>query len=130
MQYESNIFSFRVFQSVANFPAAQRSCYLERTLIVENEVINIIKTRRSIRKYQSRQISEADLNCILEAATYAPSGSNSQSWLFTAIQNEKILLELNEVVRTAFLNLSIPQKLLPKRAPQIPAIIFIITLLH
>jgi len=115
MQYESNVFSFRVFQFVANFTAAQRSCYLERTLIVENEVINIIKTRRSIRKYQSRQISEADLNCILEAAIYAPSGSNSQSWLFTAIQNEKILLELNEVVRTAFLNLELAENEYPAK---------------
>jgi len=82
---------------------------------VENEVINAIKTRRSIRKYQSRQISEVDLNCILEAATYAPSGSNSQSWLFTAIQNEKILLELNEVVRTAFLNLELAENEYPAK---------------
>lgn len=82
---------------------------------MDNEIISNIKTRRSIRKYQSRQISKADLNCILEAATFAPSGSNSQSWLFTAIQNEDILLELNEVVRKAFLNLELAEKEYPAK---------------
>jgi nitroreductase len=49
-----------------------------------------------------KQISAEQLEALLDAATWAPSGSNSQSWLFTAIQKEDVLLGLNEVVKEAF----------------------------
>lgn len=39
-----------------------------------NEVLENIKARRSVRAYTSQQVSEEDLQAILEAATYAPSG--------------------------------------------------------
>jgi nitroreductase len=68
-----------------------------------NEILECIKERRSIRKYKETQIRDDDLSLILEAATYAPSGSNSQSWLFTAIQSHEILQTLNELVRLAIL---------------------------
>lgn len=41
-----------------------------------NEVLKTIKLRRSVRAYAEQQISQEDLNTILEAATYAPSGMN------------------------------------------------------
>ena len=39
-----------------------------------NEVIRALKERRSIRSYRTEQVREEDLQQILEAATYAPSG--------------------------------------------------------
>lgn len=39
-----------------------------------NEVLENIKARRSVRAYTDRQVSEEDLQAILEAATFAPSG--------------------------------------------------------
>jgi nitroreductase len=45
-----------------------------------NEVLKAIKSRRSVRAYTEQQISQEDLNAILEAATYAPSGMNYQTW--------------------------------------------------
>ncbi|MDR1905285.1 MAG: nitroreductase family protein [Treponema sp.] len=38
----------------------------------------------------------------MREAQQTPSGSNSQSWLFTAIQNRDTLLRLNGLVRTGF----------------------------
>lgn len=46
-----------------------------------NEVLKAIKSRRSVRAYTAQQISQEDLNAILEAATSAPSGMNYQTWL-------------------------------------------------
>jgi nitroreductase len=88
-----------------------------------NETLNSIKNRRSIRKYQDKQISEEALQLILEAAAYAPSGSNNQSWLFTAIQNREILQKLNQMVRHAFLAMEVaeneyPAKLSAKKLAQ------------
>ena len=67
-----------------------------------NEVIEAIHKRRSTRKYTSEQITPEQLDTLLDAAIWAPSGGNNQSWLFTAIQNNGILRQLNEIVREGF----------------------------
>ena len=59
-----------------------------------NEVLENIKARRSVRAYTSQQVSEEDLQAILEAAIYAPSGMHLETWHFTAIQNVDKLTEL------------------------------------
>ena len=59
-------------------------------------------TRRSIRSYTDRQISEEDLNTILSAAINAPSGMNLQTWHFTAITNAEILNRINKSIKAAF----------------------------
>jgi nitroreductase len=70
--------------------------------MITNEITKTIHERRSTRAFQSRQIDDEQLETILEAATWAPSGSNSQSWLFTAIQNEDVLAKINELLREGF----------------------------
>lgn len=67
-----------------------------------NEVLENIKARRSVRAYTDRQVSEEDLQAILEAATFAPSGMHLETWHFTAIQNADKLSELNERIKGAF----------------------------
>lgn len=67
-----------------------------------NEVLENIKARRSVRAYTDRQVSEEDLQAILEAATFAPSGMHLETWHFTAIQNADKLAELNERIKGAF----------------------------
>jgi nitroreductase len=75
-----------------------------------NEVIENILTRRSIRTYKEEQISDEQLEIILEAGRYAPSGSNSQTWKFTVVQNKEKLENLNSLVREAFKNLEVDEK--------------------
>ena len=67
-----------------------------------NEVLENIKARRSVRAYSDRQVSEEDLQAILETATFAPSGMHLETWHFTAIQNADKLAELNERIKGAF----------------------------
>ena len=52
------------------------------------EVLDAIRTRRSIRKYKSEPIPEEKLRTILEAARLAPSAANRQPWRFIVIQNK------------------------------------------
>ena len=70
--------------------------------MIQNAVIDAIHARRSIRQYQDQPIEDEKLEAILEAATWAPSGSNSQSWLFTAVQNKDVLKKINELAREGF----------------------------
>jgi nitroreductase len=64
-----------------------------------NDVLKTIKSRRSVRKYKQEQISQEELDSILEAGIYAPTAHNDQPWHFTVIQNQELLHEINETVR-------------------------------
>lgn len=44
-----------------------------------NQVIQAIKTRRSVRAYKADAVPEDMLNAVLEAGTYAPTGMGKQS---------------------------------------------------
>lgn len=70
--------------------------------MIHNEVLDCIRMRRSTRNFEERQIEPEQLEALLNAAIWAPSGGNNQSWLFTAIQNKDALLKLNELVREGF----------------------------
>jgi nitroreductase len=69
---------------------------------LNNEILNCIHERRSTRRFTDEQISSEQLDALLDAAIWAPSGGNSQSWLFTAVQKRDVLLHLNELVREGF----------------------------
>lgn len=71
------------------------------------ETIDTILKRRSIRQYKEEQISDKDLDTILECGSYAPSGMNMQSYVFIAIQNEEIMQEIiNECMKIRKVNTS------------------------
>ena len=60
-----------------------------------NEVLETIKSRRSIRKYSEEQIKDEEIDMILESAVYAPTGHNDQPWHFTVIQNKELIDEMS-----------------------------------
>ena len=60
-----------------------------------NETIKTLLARRSIRKFKPEQVKEEELNAILEAGMYAPSGANQQSALFVVIQDKETLKKLS-----------------------------------
>lgn len=61
-------------------------------------MLNLIKTRKSVRKYLEKHIPDEDLRKILEAGRLAPSWMNVQSWKFVLIksqENKDLLSELS-----------------------------------
>ena len=74
-----------------------------------NEVIQNILTRRSVRTYKEDQISDEDLNTILEAAKFAPSGMGKQDWHFTAVQNKEEIEKLTSAIKEALQNSPVEQ---------------------
>lgn len=54
-------------------------------------VMNAIRKRRSIRRYQKRPLDERDLMDLLEAARLAPSGANRQPWQIIVVQDEETM---------------------------------------
>ena len=61
------------------------------------ELLELIKKRRSIRKYQDKQITEEDLNKILEAGTYAPNAGGGQRRMIVAIHNKDLAEKLGRL---------------------------------
>jgi nitroreductase len=57
---------------------------------------NII-SRRSIRKFTSQPVDEKTCDKLLEAAMYAPSARNTQSWNFVVINDRCLLDRLSEI---------------------------------
>lgn len=62
-------------------------------------VLETIKTRRSVRKYKPEPIPDKDLKKILEAAQLAPSAGNKQPWKFIIVQDKEMKGKLAEVAR-------------------------------
>ena len=66
-----------------------------------NETLKTLKTRRSVRAYLPEQIKEEELQQILEAGEYAPTGMGAQSPVMVAVQDSetiRLLSRLNAAV--------------------------------
>jgi nitroreductase len=62
----------------------------------EMDVMEAIKTRRSVRRFKPDAIPEDVMNEILEAARWAPSWANTQCWEFVVVKDQAIRTRLSE----------------------------------
>lgn len=59
-----------------------------------SDVLDLILSRRSVRKYQDKAVSREILTDLLKAAMAAPSACNNQPWEFVAVDDPQIMQEL------------------------------------
>jgi len=59
------------------------------------DIIEIIRSRRSVRKFTSEPVSEELIVKILEAGRWAPSGLNNQPWRFAVITDSGLRKEIS-----------------------------------
>lgn len=62
-----------------------------------NETIKNLVERRSCRKYKKEQIKDDDLNLILKAGEYAPTGMGRQSPIILVLQNKEKIEKLSKI---------------------------------
>ena len=62
-----------------------------------NEVLKCLKERRSIRKYKKQQITDQELEQILEAGTYAPTAMGRQSPILVVVQDPETIQQLSKM---------------------------------
>lgn len=55
-----------------------------------NEMISLLTTRRSVRKYTGEMPSKEAFSMLLEAARFAPTGMNSQDTMVAVVTNREI----------------------------------------
>ena len=70
-------------------------CLNEEECLVE--VLEAIRTRRSIRKYKNQDVPYDLIDQILTAGTWAPSGMDNQPWRFAVIRDKRLKSEIAQL---------------------------------
>lgn len=65
-------------------------------MIESDTVLNTIKKRRSVRRFDGTKIPDECMQQILEAARWAPSGANAQPWRFIVVTEKEKLKSMAE----------------------------------
>lgn len=60
-------------------------------------LLDIIRHRRSVRVYKTGKVTNQQLETILEAARWAPSGANTQPWEFIVTRDRKKMKQVREI---------------------------------
>jgi nitroreductase len=68
------------------------------------EILNLLKSRRSIRIYQDKPIPQDLLLQIVEAGRWAPTAANLQPWHFIVVTDPETRKRIGEVARFFFVN--------------------------
>lgn len=64
------------------------------------ELLDIIKTRRSIRKYKPEDVPDEYIEKMLEAARWAPSAVNGQPWRFLVVRDKEIKKKMGKYIKS------------------------------
>jgi len=59
-------------------------------------MMDMLKNRRSIRKYKDKSIDKETVENLFKAGLLAPTSKNSKSWEFIAIEDKEILKKISE----------------------------------
>ena len=62
-----------------------------------NEVLKVLEERRSCRKFKPDMITDEELNAVIKAGMYAPTGMGKQSPIIIAIKNKEKREELRKI---------------------------------
>lgn len=65
-------------------------------------LLELVKKRRTIRKFRSEPIPDEYVDKIIEAARWAPSGGNSQPWEFIVVKKQELRNKIAELVEEGF----------------------------
>jgi len=65
----------------------------------ENELLRVIRERRSTLRFAERPVSEDSVEAILEAARWAPSYINSQPWEFVVVRSPQVRAQVADILR-------------------------------
>ncbi len=77
--------------------------------MINNETMQSILARRSYKVFDSRPIGDEELETIVTAGLYAPTGMNRQPWHFTVIRSPEMMEKFGAARRSLPLPPGIPE---------------------
>jgi nitroreductase len=63
------------------------------------ETTGAITSRRSVREFTDEPVAETELDSLIEAARWAPSGLNNQPWRFMKVTERSLIVEMSGLTR-------------------------------
>jgi nitroreductase/NAD-dependent dihydropyrimidine dehydrogenase PreA subunit len=75
-----------------------------------DQVLELVRTRRSKRAFKNKPVEREVLEKVLEVARLGPSGHNEQSTEFVVVQDEKLIHEIGTLTAAGLKRLAIPFK--------------------
>ena len=57
---------------------------------------DLLKSRRSIRRFQSREVEKEKVDTILKSALLSPSSRSRRPWEFVAVTDKELLMKLSK----------------------------------
>jgi len=64
-------------------------------------LLGLIRTRRSVRRFEDRPVPREAIEAVVEAARWAPSNENRQGWKFLVLESREMIRDLAQQVRAA-----------------------------
>lgn len=70
---------------------------MAETYTLADAAMKVIQDRRSIREFTAEDVTDQELDLILEAGRQAPSGENAQPWRFIVVRDRAMRLKLGAI---------------------------------
>jgi len=86
-------------------------------IVSYEDLMKILRMRRSMRVYKDEPVPEEKLAKMLEAMRYAPTASNRQNWRLTVVTNKE---EIKYLANKSAKDLKLAKKVLPLRYLALP----------
>ena len=84
--------------SHSEFPATTTRAIQFEQMPTTDQVLELLKTRRSIRAFRDKPLTKDIIETIIDGARFAPSGHNSQSTEFLVVQDKAVLNQVSAMV--------------------------------
>jgi nitroreductase len=62
-------------------------------------LLDLVKKRRSIRRFKPDPVADGDIEKILEVARWAPSGFNMQPWEFVVVKKAELRKHIVDIIK-------------------------------
>lgn len=73
--------------AMVNYPDAEDEKPLDMAEFDSDKLLHAMKSRRTVRQFKNKEVSEEMIAKIIEAGRYCPTGTNAQDYSFTVIKN-------------------------------------------
>ena len=84
--------------SHSEFPATTIRAIQFEQMPTTEQVLQLLKTRRSIRAFRDKPLAKDTIETIIDGARFAPSGHNSQSTEFLVVRDRAVLNKVSAMV--------------------------------
>jgi nitroreductase len=73
--------------------------FINKEVIMDyNSLLELVKKRRSTRKFKPDAIPDEYIDKVIEVARWAPSGANSQPWEFVVVKKQELREKIVELI--------------------------------